>query len=90
VLAQQITISTFIDSAGKLNASAVIALAAAKVDNAGTENEFWELTGQSKTEVIQDVLQLPPDLSHLQPSVLQLFTDIVTLVGHVNYIRKSL
>lgn len=89
IYAPQIILQTGIVD-GKLTTSAQLGLAAAKVDNAGTETETWTATGQRNTIYISDIGQLDTDFTALQPQITALYSAIVQLIADANSIRKVL
>jgi len=89
VYAPQILLQTCIVG-GKLQTSAQLFLAAAKVENSGELTETWTPTGQSSMVCLGDIANLDEDLASLQSSVTTLYAEIVQLLGSLNSIRKAL
>lgn len=91
IYAPQIILQTGIVD-GKLTTSAQLGLAAALVENAGTDTdtETWTATGQRNTIYISDIWQLDTDLAGLQAQIGTLYSAIVQLIADVNSIRKVL
>ena len=75
---------------GKLHTSCQITLSPAKVDDAGTEKEFWTMTGNQETIYLSDLENLEEDLEGLKDLVGKVYTDMITLIDGVNKIRKVL
>jgi hypothetical protein len=75
---------------GKPITSATIFFAGAKVDNEGQETENWQAAAQNGRLHIPDIMNLPSDLSVLQPQVAQVYAQLVALIDEVNKIRKVL
>lgn len=89
IYAPQIILQTGIVD-GKLTTSAQLGLAAALVENAGTEAETWTATGQRNTIYISDLGNLDPDLAGLQPQIATLYAAIMQLIADANSVRKAL
>lgn len=89
IFAPQIIISTALVG-GKLQTSAQVFLAAAKVENAGQPNESWTTTGQNNLLYLADLDNLDTDLAGLQSQVNTVYAQIVTLLGNFNSIRRLL
>jgi hypothetical protein len=87
--APQIVLQTAIVN-GRLVTSVQMVLASAKVENAGTDSESWTATGQTATEYLPDLANLPADLASLDAQIATLYAEIVTLIGSINGIRKVL
>ena len=75
---------------GKLQTSCQITLAASKVENEGTENEFWTSTSQQKTVYIPDLDNLEPDLQSENEQVVNLRVAILQFITFINNTRKVL
>ena len=75
---------------GKLHTSCQITLSPAKVDNPGTDEESWTMTGNQQTIYLSDVENLESDLESLKDLVGKVYTDMITLIDGVNKIRKVL
>jgi len=72
---------------GQLMTSAHITLQTARVSEKGV----WEIApGRSETVVINDILNLPDDLSSQAKRVQDIYGAIVELIGQVNSTRKVL
>ena len=85
IYAPQIIIGSGIAD-GQLKTNVQILLSGAIV-----ENDQWLSRAGSTTSIdVPDIDNLPEDLAALSPQVQQIFTDIVTLIGQVNAIRKAI
>jgi hypothetical protein len=85
----QIVIHTGIVN-GQLQSRVTLVLSGATVDNAGKDDEQWTDTGGPvKSEQI-DLSALPKDLTPLAPQIAELYTQIVTVAGAINSLRKIL
>jgi hypothetical protein len=71
---------------GQLLTSAVLTLAAAHADAAGSLTP----TGQTEMVHLENVIALEADLAHLQPAMTLLYGQIVALIGELNKARKLL
>ena len=89
VYAPQILLQTAVIG-GKLQTSAQLFLAAAKVENPGESTETWTPTGQNNMVHLGDIAHLDEDLAGLQSQVATLYAGLVQLLASLNSIRKVL
>ncbi len=85
IIISQIVLQTGVQ-AGNLVTSAIITLEQAKV----TAEGVWTNLGNARNIVINDIANLESDLAVQQESINTLMSNIISIVGEMNQIRKVL
>jgi len=89
VYAPMIMLQTGINN-GKLHTTCQITIAAASVNDLGTEKENWVSTGQGQMIYLSDLANLDPDLSDIGEQVVTLHMGLLDLIATINNTRKVL